>query len=375
MEIKKTNLLNILNNVQALYSTGFSDEYKAPLDLLENLIENSQTHEPLFYGLIFLQKIGDSEYIVTDGMKRIISLSLLLHALCECYKLTNKKNIHAIELVKKKYLFGKYGTKIQLDGYEKQIYEKIVKYERMTEEEKKHPMFILLHEYWAKIKMNNLSAVQLFNQIKQIKTLVCVYEQETVDNRDLYQFLNCNNPYIEELKLITNFIEEKAGDSAIMWHEITDLFKQADMTRKIKYFFTDFLTIQKNGIIPKENEIYLSFKRYYLKMIKSGKKPEDFFKTMKETAQNYIKISTANFENSAIKERIQTLKDNNLYETFPYLLETTEDYVSGRITEETFCQLLDTVIAFMIEQKRMNSEYHINFGNLSNEINYKLMND
>lgn len=38
----------------------------------------------------------------------------------------------------------------------------------MTEEEKQHPMFIQLHEYWAKIKMNNISAVKLFNEIKKL---------------------------------------------------------------------------------------------------------------------------------------------------------------------------------------------------------------
>lgn len=373
MKIQTINLLDLLNNTQALYSTEFAGEYRVPADLLENLLEVSQTKEPLFDGLMFLQRLNNDACIVVDGMKRLISLSLLLHAICECYKLTNNKNTHAIELIKKRYLFGKYGTKMQLNGDEKKIYEKLVKYERMTDEEKEHPMFKVLHEFWAKIKMNNLSAVQLFNQIKQIKSLVCIYEENDIDNRDLYQFLNCNNSYIEELKLIKNFLEEKTGDSVVLWYEFVDMFKKADMERKIKYFFLDFLTIQKNGVIPKENEIYMSFKHYYLRMISGGQSPEDFFKNMKNVAKNYIKISTANFENIKIKQRIQTLKDNNMYETFPYLLEVTDDYENERITEETLCQLLDTVILFVAEQKTGNFESMINFANLSHEINMRIV--
>lgn len=372
MEIKKLNLLNILNNTQAFYSTEFSGEYEVPADLLENLSENSQTKEPLFEGVMFFQKIDDDAYIVVDGMKRLLTLSILLHAICECYKLTSEKNNRAIDLVKQRYLFGKYGTKIQLANSEKLIYEKLLNYDYMTVEEKKHSMFKILHEFWAKIKMNNLSAVQLFNQIKKINALVCIYDENNIDNRDLYQALNCNNNYIEELKLINNFVEEKAGEHAILWYDVINMFKQADMTRKIKYFFIDFLTIQKNGIIPKENEIYMSFKRYYLRMINAGKSHEEFFKYIKEIASNYIKISTANFENNEIKQRIITIKNNNMYETFPYLLEVTDDYFNGRITDETLRQLLDTVILFVAEQKSGNNDNLINFGNLSHEINRRI---
>lgn len=372
MEIKVTNILEFLNNTQVLYSTEFAGEYVAPVDLLENILENSSTQEPLNFGVLFLNKINNDSYIVIDGLKRLISFSLFLHALCECYKMTNEKNDHAISLIKKRYLFGKLGTKIQLNGYEKEIYEKIVKYEKMSFDEKEHTMFKTLHDFWAKITMNNLSAVQLFKQIKNTNFVICTYENCEVENRDLYQYLNCNNSYIEEIRLITNFIEEKAGEYATYWYEIIEMFKNADMERKIKYFFLDFLTIQKNGVMPKENEIFFSFKRYYLKMINSGLSLKNLFDVIKTSAEHYIKISNVDFGNAEIEKRIHTLKDNNLYETFPYILEVTDDYENKLITAETFCQLLDTVILFIAEQKSGGFKSTINFGNLSHEINCRM---
>lgn len=371
MEIKTLNLLDILNKSQVLYSTDYSGEFQAPADLLENLLENSGSDEPILDGIMFLQKTSSRSYLVVDGIKRIIQFSLLLHALCECYKLTNEKNDHAIELIKKRYLFfGKY-TKIHLHGYEKIIYEKLVKYEHMTEEEKQHPMFIQLHEYWAKIKMNNISAVKLFNEIKKVNVLACVYEDSEIENRDLFQYLNCNNPNLEELLLITDFIKENSKDGLKAWYDILDLYKNAGLKDYFKYFVRDFLTIQRNGIIPKANELYMSFKRYY-KRLAPNMDIKDFFKHIEKFAEYYIKILQADFANEEIKSLITTINEGDMQETYPYLLEVLDDVESGRLTEETLIQLLNTVIAFINEQRSGNFSSTIDFANLSHEINQRI---
>lgn len=110
----------------------------------------------------------------------------------------------------------------------------------MTEEEKQHPMFIQLHEYWAKIKMNNISAVKLFNEIKKVNILACVYEDSEIENRDIYQYLNCNNPNIEELLLITDFIKENSKNGLKAWYNLLDLYKNAGLKDYFKFFIRDF---------------------------------------------------------------------------------------------------------------------------------------
>jgi hypothetical protein len=62
-----------------------------------------------------------------------------------------------------------------------------------------------------------------------------------------------------------------------------------------------------------------------------------------------------------------------MYQTFPYLLEVTDDYVNERITSETFCELLDTLILFVAEQQSGGLQSIIDFGNLSHEINHRIM--
>ena len=371
MEIKSLKLLDILQKSQVLYSTDYSGEFEAPADLLENILENSGLSDSIVEGIMFFQKTSNRSFLVVDGMKRIIQFSLLLHAICECYKLTNEKNEHAIELIKKRYLFFGKHTKIHLHGYEKIIYEKLVKYERMTDEEKQHPMFVTLHEFWAKIKMNNISAQKLFEEIKKIEVLVCIYEQSDVENRDLYQYLNCNNLNIEEILLITDFIKENSKESLKFWYKIVDLYKNAGLSNYFKYFLRDFLTIQRNGIIPKLNELYMSFKRYY-KRLKPAIGSEKFFAHIEKFAKYYIKIIQADFENEKVKKLVTTINDGDMQETYPYLLEVLDDVEDRRLTEDTFIQLLNTVIEFIKEQRSNDFVSSVNFANLSHEINQRI---
>ena len=373
MELVTLNLLDILHKSQVLYSTDYSGEFQAPADLLETVLENEGTQEPIIDGIMFLQRTSSRSFMVVDGIKRIIQFSLLLHALCECYKLTNEKNIHAIELIKKRYLFYGQHTKIHLHGYEKIIYEKLVKYEKMTEQEKEHPMFKTLHEYWAKIKMNNISAVKLFDEIKKIKVIACVIENNDIDNRDIYQYLNCNNPNIEELILINHFINENVkNDDTKLWYSIIEKFKNANLTNQFKNFLKNYLTIQKNGIIPQDNELYLSFKRYYLKLTNSNVSSKNMFENIEKFANYYLKILNADFENTEIKNLITTINTNHMHETYPYLLEVIEDYSNGNITEETLIQLLHTVINFIEEQRNKDFVSTIDFEKLSQEINQRI---
>ncbi len=58
-----------------------------------------------------------------------------------------------------------------------------------------------------------------------------------------------------------------------------------------------------------------------------------------------------------------------MQETYPYLLEVLDDVESGRLTEETLIQLLNTVIAFINDQRSCNFSRKIDFATLRHENN------
>ena len=60
------------------------------------------------------------KYYIVDGLSRFLSLSLLLHAVCECYKKTTPKNENAIKTIRLKYLTKPKGYKLHLNDSEHQ---------------------------------------------------------------------------------------------------------------------------------------------------------------------------------------------------------------------------------------------------------------
>lgn len=84
------------------------------------------------------------------------------------------------------------------------------------------------------------------------------------------------------------------------------------------------------------------------------------------------KFYKTDFTNEEIKSLVSTINEGNMQETYPYLLEVLDDVESGRLTEETLIQLLNTVIAFINEQRSGNFSSTIDFANLSHEINQRI---
>lgn len=369
MEIKTVKLLDILKRADVLYSSNYSSNYHTPVDMLGLLLESYGIENPPESGIIFLQKIEDKGYIVVDGLKRLIAFSLLLYSICESYKHTNTKNDYAISLIKKRYLLGSKGFKLQLRNRDKEVYEKLLSYERMTLEEKGHPIFEALHDNWVKITAGKFSPVALYNEIKRVKVMVCFCDENT-DKRDLYQCLNYNND-IDELQLIKDFLEENSKESIDIWYSLIDMFNQNEVPDELILFLQNYLTIQRQGIKPALNELYTCFKRYFIKM-RQNQSSEEVLNGLKKFGEYYIDIIKANFEEEKLKSLIGKINKMEAVETYTYLLEVIYDYRNNLITYETICRLLETLIIFVQQQKsgmldRIASSF--NFGKLSSDIN------
>lgn len=368
MEIKTVKLLDILKKSDVLYSLNYTGEYHTPVDMLGLLLESYSIPNPPESGIIFLQKIKDKEYFVIDGLKRLVAFSLLLYSICECYKHTNKKNDYAISLIKKRYLLGSKGYKIQLKNHDKEVYEKLLSYERMTLEEKGHPIFEALHDNWVKINAGKFSPVALYNEIKRVKVMVCLCD-ETTDKRDLYQCLNYKND-IDEIQLITDFLEEHSKESISLWYSIIDMFNNNEIPNEFIMFLKNYLTLQRHGITPALNELYSCFKRFFIRM-RQDLSSDEVLNGLKKFAECYIDIIKANFEDKKLKSLIEKINKMEAVETYTYLLEVVYDYKNNLITLETICRLLETLILFVEQQRAgiLDKIMSFNFGRLSSEIN------
>ena len=125
------NLLNFLNNVKAVYSLNYASCEQQLVNFLDLMIEDEQFTQKIDLGLIFVKSMTLDRITVVDGIARLVSLSLLLHAICECYKKTTSRNDKAIKVIRSKYLLNGSNAKLHLPDDVQIIYDKIIFGERL----------------------------------------------------------------------------------------------------------------------------------------------------------------------------------------------------------------------------------------------------
>ena len=105
--MESINLLKFLNNVHDLYTLDYSRCDRELVNFLNLMTDDEQFIRTIDLGLVYVSQKSMDQYTIVDGLSRIVSLSILLHAICECYKKTTPQNAKAIKTIRSKYIYKK----------------------------------------------------------------------------------------------------------------------------------------------------------------------------------------------------------------------------------------------------------------------------
>jgi len=357
--MRVVNLLEFLNKAKDLYTLDYARCDDKLVNFLDLMTEDEQFTQKIDLGIIFVNQKSFDQFVIVDGLNRLLSLSLLLHAVCECYKKTTAQNDKAIKTIRKKYLISGTRTKLRLVEKDAVIYNKIINGERLSGREKQSPMFILLHNFWTQIKTENLQAANIFTMLKKI--FVTVVETEGVSKRNLYYKLNSDRQ-LNQLLLIEDFL--KANGVEENWHIIQD--KYFPKERDIILFLKDFFVTKFNYKKFNPDRLYESFVNYFDTMMQYMS--EDLIMAkMKDSAALYYNILNVNFNNEDIKQAFIQIKKAGGEDTYAYILDVYNDFVDGNISEATFIEILNTIAEYL--KNRKESDNNIAFNELIQYLN------
>jgi len=371
------NILELLKSAKRLNSLGFSSGYnfdkKKAADYFQELIQNVHPTAPIFGGIIILEASQDrTEYKVIDGIQRLTTISLLLSVLCTSVNGASEKNDDAKHKIFSRYLSQNDVVKLQLRGKEKNIYLKIIRGENLPTVETQSNLFKTYEFFIAQLLENKISAMKLFTIISRIQFMVVFTEPEKVSARVLYQSLNQDKVDLSQINLITNFIAQECADSCKTWDLILGNFKNLGLLALTQDFVKNFLTIQENGQIPAESEIYSGFRSYFVK-ISVYQEPQQIMSYIRKYSDFYLKIIQSDFEDPEIQSQIMTINENDGEDSYPYLMEVLDDFENNLIDREVFLNILSEINSFI--HKRNEGSQHssiVSFASLSSELNKML---
>lgn len=373
-------ILEILSAAKSLNSVGFSAGYnfseEKAEEFFEELVDNIGSQAPIFSGIMIIEEADhEGNFIVVDGLQRLTTFGLLLGALCEGYKGISAKNEIARRKVFTRYLTSGDEVKLRLAGSERAIYEKIILSQLLAPHEEQTNLSKTFQFFLSKIKDRKISATDLFKLVSRIQFMVVFTDKSNISARELYQSLNGNKDDFSQINLITSFIAQNASSSTETWQNIIDNYEEHNLMNFFKYYIRDFLTVQNNGKVPDEKQMYKSFKGYFNKMSKY-QDSKDIIDNLEKYSKFYLKILQADFEDLEIQNQIIMINENNGRDSYPYLMEVLDDLESSNIDRGIFLDILTMINAFVTSRYENGTENDpsmaMNFASLSCEINKML---
>ncbi len=357
--MKVVNLLEFLNSAKDLFTLPYAKCDDNLVNFLDLMVEDEQFTQKIDLGIMYVNQKSFDQFTIVDGLNRLLSLSLLLHAVCECYKKTTEQNNKAIKVIRKKYLISGSHSKLRLNEADNIIYNKIINGERLSGHEKNTPMFRLLHNFWTQIKEEKLQASNIFTMLKKIT--VTLVETDTVSKRNLYYKLNSARN-LNQIELIDDFLTENGVQKE--WENLKKHYLPTD--NDIKLFLKDFFVTKFNYKKFNPERLYESFVNYFETMMQYM--PKDvLMKRITRSASLYHNIINVNFKEDGIKQAFIQIKMHSGEDTFAYILDVYEDYVDNNISESTFLEILNTIDEYL--RNRKNTDNDIEFNELIRYLN------
>ena len=360
--MENISVLDFLAFVHRLYATDYANEFRFEVNLLSKLISNNNFDSDINIGTVFVRNSGlTHEFYVVDGLRRIISVSLILF-----YMFDSNKYILSDKKLKDKlfseHLFYKSKPKIILNDSDNDLYMKILEGQHLTDEEKESDLGLAANQFKNLINENHYVIFKLYEQLKNVKILLINTDKEQ-ELETFYQ-TNKNNRKLNLLKMINNYLRSvNAADFlkntlAVFDNDEDDLLK----------FLKVFLVTKTTNYVFEKNEPYEYFRRYVETMNKY-KPMEKIFMDLEKFAKLYKDIINLNFSDACIKNLFISIKTSNANDALPFLLELYGDYVDHNITESVFIDLLEAINQFIQDRNNSPESQRYDLMNLSQELN------
>jgi len=187
---------------------------------------------------------------------------------------------------------------------------------------------------------------------------------------------------LSELSKIRKFIYSDLRNVSLLdvynnfWLEMEEVFLQTSEKlheNHLERFIIDYLTIQNNAVIPKQETLFKEFLDFYQRIIKFQNRSL-VIKNIYRYSVYYIRLLFADLKDEEIRKKIKMINALKATDSYPFLMEVFEDFEFAHINRAMLLEILDTVLGFIDERNsKKPTQIALSFAGLSNEINKMLV--
>lgn len=365
----KVGLLDFLSKVNHISVLNCSSDFEYVKDIFDVIFRGKYHDSEIDLGIIYVKKNSDKEYIIIDGKRRILALSLLLSAIAEYHSNISPTVSVLANQINLRYLKYTNDPKLSLFGLEKTVYEKIINKEPLSYNEKQTELYITYDMLLQNIKNLDFDIDQFYDLIIRVKVNIIFIDE--FSDRDIFYTINKDLRQLNQLMLIKSYLAESHHSEIVdnlyfFFNYKIDLFLG---------FLKAYLSPKFSTLIEDDNQIYDYFVKY-IENIKKYQNFEEIILGFTRTAKIYRKMNSADYRDPDVKNMFIKIISSEGRDMFAYLLELCEDYENGYLPKESFIEVGNILNTFL--QERMNSsklQDNFDFSILANELNKVIYDD
>jgi len=303
---------------------------------------------------IYNNEEGGREYLIIDGQQRVTTLSILLQAIC---KLLNEKKVKSKDdklkaKIQEEYLINRHAEndkRVRLKPIkdDAEAFSKLFGNENNFIEDSN--ITINFRYFYNRILDESISVDDLFLAIKELMVVDIELKSDDDDPQLIFESLNSTGLDLSEADKVRNFILMKEDTETQnrfyeeYWNKI-----EKNTNFDVSNFIRNYLTL-KERIIPRNNRIYLDFKKF---VFEQKLDMEDLLKDLLKFSIYYKKIINAKGYESGDRASkiIYRLNKLETLVSYPFLLEISDDENDGIITKDELTKILEIIESFVLRR-------------------------
>ena len=315
-------------------------------DLLKMHHSDRKSH---FFGSIVSSiQSGTEDRFIIDGQQRITTVSLLLIAMVNAFKIGDIQATDSklVDKIFKRYLVDEYQEderkvklkpiKKDMDAFDALLYKPKEQYLKGSNVTRNYEFF------YDKIVKSNLTMDELFEAIKKLEVINIKLDEDD-DPQLIFESLNSTGLDLSEADKIRNYLlmslapAEQDDLYTRYWNPIEESTKYDPSS-----FVRDYLTM-KQGKIGRIDKIYFIFKEY-AENERIGR--AELLEEMHHYAKIYSQIDNANMGTEKINRKLNQVRTLDSTVAYPFYMAFFDYAEKNGLSEEEKYRVLDIVEAY-----------------------------
>lgn len=369
MKAGETSLFSLFNGARQFIIPIYQRNYRWELQNCEELWNDivRATADPTSAGhfLGSIVYIGSSrisltskipQFLVIDGQQRLTTISLFILALVRALPMQDP-DTNAQQLISEFLLNEHYDrdlrNKLVLTRMDQETYQALLNDRDLPR--LASPRIVENFRFFEdRIRQSPLSPLELYTGIRRLFIVEIALDPDHDNPQRIFESLNSTGLDLSQTDQIRNFVlmdqnpREQKALYEDYWYPMELLFGKDNPEEFFDRFMRDYLTVHRDGRIPKMGEVYREFKTYVRTQGESSVR--DLVIDIYRFSKYFVRMACGQEEDPAIAAAFNDLNSLKVDVAYPFLLLVYHDYRTGQITRDELVEVVRLVESYVFRR-------------------------